>query len=307
MVLPLIVVKGSGPSLLGRNWINHITLDWKTIFHVQQTTDLTSLVKKHPQLFQEELGCLKSHTVSIPVNRNSQPRFFKARSVSLFLKEKVEEELQRLQDLKIISSVPHSKWATPIVPVAKPDGKVRICGDYKITVNPNIKTDAYPLPRVEELFAGGTIFTTLDLTHAYLQLELDKESQEPTTIVTHKGLFQYHRLPFGISAAPAIFQRTLETLLSGILNVCIYLDDILVSGKSVQDHAHTLSAVFNRLEEAGLTLKASKCRFGLPRISYLGHVIDKDGLHPAPEKVEAITKAPAPRNVKELRDYVRID
>ena len=107
----------------------------------------------------------------------------------------------------------------------KQDGSVRICGDYKI-VNQAAKTDSFPLPRIDDLFAslaGGQAFSKLDLAHAYLQLELDDESKKLVTINTQKGLFQYNRLPFGVSAAPSIFQRTIEGVLQGIPNGCMYL------------------------------------------------------------------------------------
>ena len=197
----------------------------------------------------------------------------------------------------------HSDWATPIVPISKPDRSVRICGDYKVTVNPAAKIDSYPIPKIDDLFtkiAGAKIFSKLDLAHAYQQLELTEDAKRLTTINTHKGLFQYNRLPFGISSAPAIFQHTLENLLADIPNVAIYLDDILVAGRSKTEHLETQHTVFNKLREAGLTLKKSKCHFGLKSVSYLGHVIDEHGLHPSPEKVKDISDAPTPSNTKEF-------
>ena len=112
-----------------------------------------------------------------------------------------------------------------------------------------------------------------------------------TGVVT---LFQYRRLPFGISAAPAIFQRLMETLLQDLPHVAVYLDDILVTGVDYDDHTAKLDKVMSRLKLAGLTLRQSKCVFGASSIEYLGHVIDADGLHPSPEKVRAITNAPEP-------------
>ena len=121
-----------------------------------------------------------------------------------------------MQKEGIIQPVQFSDWAAPIVPVVKQDGSVRVCGDYLLTVNRASKLDSYPLPRIEDLFTamtGGEKFTKLDLQHAYQQLVLDDESKPYTVINTHKGLFQYNRLPFGISSAPAIFQRTMDSLM----------------------------------------------------------------------------------------------
>lgn len=149
------------------------------------------------------------------------------------MKSKVEEELERLQALGIIEPVQFSRWAAPIVPVLKPDGTVRICGDYKVTVNQVSKLEEYPLPRVDDLFAtlaGGKLFSKLYMSHAYQQLLLDEKSKEFVTINTHKGLFKYNRLVFGVASSPAIFQRTMDTILQGIPHVAAYLDDILITG-----------------------------------------------------------------------------
>ena len=144
------------------------------------------------------------------VDVDATPRFFKPRSVSYYLKEKVEQELAHLQDDRMISPLHFSDWAAPIVPGVKNDGTIHICGDYEVTANLVAKQDSYPLPRVKDLFAevsGDRIFSKLDLRHAYLQIELDEESKKFTTINTHK--FQYNRLPFGIASAPSISQQAL--------------------------------------------------------------------------------------------------
>ena len=160
--------------------------------------------------------------------------------------------------------------------------------------------DRYPIPKIEDLFASlaqGEKFTKLDMSQAYQQLILDEESRKYVVINTHKGLFQYTRLPFGISSAPAIFQRVMEGLLQGIPHVSVYLDDILITGKNDVEHLATLEAVLTRFEEAGLRLKRSKCVFMAPSVEYLGHRIDAEGLHPTESKVKAIKNAPVPKNV----------
>ena len=165
----------------------------------------------------------------------------------------------------MIEPIQFSQWATPIVPVVKQDGIVHFCGDYKATVNRALKSEVYPLPRIEELFAamaGWKQFSKMDLSHAYQQLRsyivLEEESQKLVTITTHKGLFKYNRLPFGISTAPAVFQRVMENLLQGLKYVAVYLDDILVTGRSRAEHLGTLEEVLKQLEKAGMRLKKSK-------------------------------------------------
>ena len=126
------------------------------------------------------------------------------------------------------------------------------------------------------------------------------------TISTQQGLFQYKKLPFGIKTAPALFQRTMETLLRDLPYVCVYIDDILVTGTDEHNHLNNLELVLQRLESAGLTLQKSKCIFTATSVEYLGNVIDKNGLHPSPSKVQAIKQAPQPTNVNELKSFLRL-
>ena len=176
----------------------------------------------------------------------------------------------------------YSEWADPIVPVLKNSRKVRTCGDNRLTVNQVLKCDTYPIPHIEDLFARieeGQKFTTLDLERAYQQLGLDEELRKYVVINTHQGLYQYNKLPFGVSSAPCIFQRTMETLLQAIPGVMVYLDDTLITGTNKQEHLSNLGKVLMKLEEAGLRLNKHKCLFMQSEVVYLGHVIDKTGLH----------------------------
>ena len=207
----------------------------------------------------------------------------------------------------IIEPVQFAEWAAPIVPVLKPDGTARICGDYKLTVNKAAKLDAYPMPRIEDLFArlaGGKKFTKLDIAHAYQQIPLDEDSRSSVTINTHKGLFRYNRLPFGVHSAPAIFQRAMEGLLRVIPSTVVYLDDILITGKTEEEHLRNINEVMTRLEDEGLTLKKEKCQFMLDKVKYLGHTISADGLKPSESKTRAIVDAPLPQNVSQLRSFL---
>ena len=207
----------------------------------------------------------------------------------------------------MIEKVPQSDWATPIVVVRKPGGKVRICGDFKVTVNPLLKNDVYPLPLPEELvhkLNGGTQFTKLDLADAYLQIRLDENSKQLVVLNTHQGLYRYKRMPFGLSCAPAIFQRIIEQTLADIPGVACYLDDIIVTGKTEKEHLTNLQKTLDRLKESGLRLRKSKCSFLQTSVVYLGHIIDKDGVRPQTDKVEAIQKMPLPKDQKELRSFL---
>ena len=132
------------------------------------------------------------------------------------------------------------------MPIVKEDKSLRICGDYKVTVNRVSKLDNYPIPKTEDLLAtlaGGEKFTKLDMSKAYQHLLLDEGSKKYTTINTYKGLFQYSGLPYGISSAPGIFQRVMEDLLEDIPNVLVQMDDILLSGQNDEEHLKTLETV----------------------------------------------------------------
>ena len=234
-------------------------------------------------------------------------KFYKPRSVPFAMRNLVEKELERLQMQGIIEPVKFSDWAAPIVPVLKKDGGIRICGDYKLTVNRAAKIDTYPLPCIDDLFAalaGGKGFSKLDLAHAYQQVPLEETARKYVTINTQKGLFQYTGLPFEVSSAPAIFQRIIDNLLQGIPQVCVYLDDILVTGKSTEGHLKNLEEVLSRLRNAGMRLKKSKCAFLLPQVEYLGHQISEKGLQPTTQKLRAIVEAPAPHNVSQLKSFL---
>ena len=148
---------------------------------------------------------------------------------------------------------------------------------------------------------GGKSFTKLDMRQAYQQLELADESKQYVVVNTHKGLFPYTRLLFGVASAPGMFQRVMENLLKGIKGVIVFIDDILIARESDKGNLEALEEVLKRLEKANLCLKQSKCQFLKKSIDYLGHRIDAAGIHPLPDKVQAVKDAPAPRSVKELK------
>ena len=171
------------------------------------------------------------------------------------MKPKVEVELKRLEKEGIPHKVKFGDWATPIVPVAKSNGTVRICGDYKTTVNPQLQTEEYPLPRIDDIFAklaGGQKFTKIDLRQAYHQMEVEEESEEYLTINTHQGLYRYNRLVFGITSAPAIWQRSMDQILEGFEGTSCILDDMIITGKDDKEHLENLVEVLKRLQASGL-------------------------------------------------------
>eukprot|EP00731_Ephydatia_muelleri_P037001 Em0374g4a len=304
--LDLLVVQGRGPSLIGRDWLSKLKINL-SLFYVGSSEGVEQLLERHATLFEGKLGLLEGMRVKIHVDKTVKPRFYKPRPVPYALRDKVEQELERLQRDGVIEPVRFSEWAAPVVPVVKSDGSLRICGDYKLTVNSAATVDSYPLPRIDDVLAsmtGAKVFSKLDLSHAYLQLQLEEESKEFVTISTHKGLFRYNRLPFGIAAAPAIFQRTMEGILQDIPHVQVYIDDILVADSSREEHMKTLAKVLSRLQQVGAKLKKEKCQFMMPSVEYLGFHISGEGIRPTQEKRQAIVNAPAPGDATQLKSFI---
>ena len=235
--LPLVIVKGDGPFLFGRNWLSSLKLDWPSICHVADRCRAKTIVSEFPDVFSDGLGCHKGAELSISVDPDVKPRFFKARTVPLAYREQVDAELEKQIQQGLWETVEHSRWAAPLVVVPKPGGKIRLCGDYRLTVNRVAKVDQYPLPRVEELLtglSGSTVFSKIDLKSAYNQMVLDADSREYLTVNTPRGLLRPTRLSFGYASAPSLFQRTMDTLLAGIKGVCVFLDDVVVAGDAVE-------------------------------------------------------------------------
>jgi len=316
--MDLYIIKAGSHPLVGRDWLrslgveisfkNHDTLLEISKTNVNNCVDLANkLFKEFPNVFSDELGCFKDEPVKLALKENTVPRYFKPRPIPFSLKTKVESELARLVDEKVLLPVSSSDWGTPIVPVLKKCGSVRICGDFKVTLNPCLEVEKFPLPRIDELFANlqkGDKFSKIDLCQAYTQLELDQESQKLCTISTHKGLFCYSRVPFGITSASAIFQKKIEQTLQGIDQIAVFLDDILITAENDKAHYEKLREVCRRLDEKGLTVKKSKCTLFANQVEYLGFVIDKHGLHTDPKKVEAIKNAPMPKTVTEVKALI---
>ncbi|XP_064461874.1 uncharacterized protein K02A2.6-like [Ornithodoros turicata] len=256
------------------------------------------MVTKYPAVFRDGLGRCTKTKVHLELKPDSQPKFFKARPIPFSIRTAVERDLERQVANGVLSPIETSSWATSIVVVPKPNGAVRVCRDFSVTVNPQLDIAQYPLPRPEELFAklnGGVIFSKLDLSEAYLQMELDDDAKKVLVVNTHTGLFQFHRMPFGIASAPAIFQRTIEQVTARLDYVACYLDDIIVTGTTLEHHLSNLAKVFQRLSDFGFTLKKEKCAFFKQEVEYLGQIVSKEGFRPSPKKISAILNMPEPQ------------
>ncbi|GBN69688.1 Retrovirus-related Pol polyprotein from transposon 297 [Araneus ventricosus] len=169
--------------------------------------------------------------------------------------------------------------------------------------------DSYPLPRIDDTLDalnGSQWFSTLDLKNGYWQSEIQPEDKEKTAFTTGQGLWQFKVMPFGLCNAPVTFERLMETVLRGLTSEAslVYLDDIIIVGRTFQEHLDNIRKVFQRLQKANLKLSPKKCRFFRKEVSYLGHIISADGVKTDPEKTKAVVDWPRPETVHDLRSFL---
>ena len=331
-----VVPNGANP-LMGRDWIRVIKLDWQEIkaIHIANSiesdaqqqmpragtkisvssdgsvthpdTRIKDILNKHKPVFKPGIGLMTNVSAKFKLKADAQPKFVKARSVPYSLKPKVEEELNRLESEGIISPVNFSEWASPIVVVPKKNNAVRLCGDFKTTLNPALCAEQYPLPKIEDIFAslaGGQKFSKIDLRQAFLSMPVAEEHRKYVTISTEKGLYQMNRLPYGTTDSSAKWQKAIDQILNGVPGTKCIIDDIIITGSSDNDHLKNLDTVLTRLEVNGLKANPEKCVFFAPEIEFCGHKISARGLHKDEKKIKAVVDAPPPTNVKELRSFL---
>lgn len=310
--LPLYIVKSDRHPLLGREWLLKLPLDWNkvircehTVAAIDQATALNTLKSKYPRVFDTStMGKITGLQARIHLKPDAKPVFMKARKVPFSLLNAVDKSIDDLVEQGVLIKVDTSEWATPIVCVPKAHGEVRICGDYKLTLNPQILVDEHPLPSIEELFSqmsGGDKFTKIDLTKAYLQMEVHPDDQKYLTLSTHKGLYQPTRLMYGIASGPAKWQREIENILKDIQGVAVFLDDIKNTAPNDELHMHRIETVLQRLDEHNMRVNFDKCEFFSNSITYCGYKIDKHGIHKIGKKVDAIINMKEPTNKDEVR------
>lgn len=264
------------------------------------------LKKNFPKVFEKGLGLAKIKAKLI-LKPEVNPVFCRARPVPYSARELVENELNRLESIGVIKKVEYTEWAAPMVVVMKPNGQVRICCDYSTGLNDCLMSNQHPLPLPEDIFAtldGGEIFSQLDFSDAYLQIELDEESREFCSINTHKGTYQFQRLPFGVKSGPGIFQSIVDRMLDGLEFAKGYIDDVIIVSRNIEEHREHIEEVFKRISDFGFRIKLEKCSFFKPSIKYLGFIIDKDGRRPNPSHIKAISEMPKPNNISTLRSFL---
>ena len=274
----------------------------------QQKQLVYSLLERHSGVVGEsELDLGLTHTIEHKIIiDNTGPIKQRYRRFPGPLREEIQVEVDKLLSRGIIEPS-QSAWSSPLVPVRKKTGQLRLCIDYRM-VNAHTRKDSYPLPHLGDAisrFKDMKYFSSLDLLSGYHQIAMEDESREVTAFSTGENLYQYRRMPFGVTNGPASFSRLMNIVLSGIpFHIAqAYLDDILVAGSTFEEHYSNLGMVFDRLAQHGLKLSAEKCALFRSEVDYLGHRVGRHGIQPLQKNVEAIVQYPRPNTVKQLRSF----
>lgn len=260
----------------------------------------------------DKLSSTNATTHRIPLTPNTVPINTKPYRLPYYQKETLEKEIQMLLDDKVIQPS-QSPWCSPILLVPKKADetgkrKWRLCIDFR---NVNIKTitDAYPLPNITDILdqLGNSIyFSTLDLERGYWQVEMDEKDREITAFKANGKLYEWLRMPMGVKNAAPTFQRMMNNILTGLQGeMClVYIDDLVIYGKSLLDHNNKLEAVLNRLSKFKLKVNPQKCNFLHKEINFLGHIVSKSGITPDQRKIAAIIKYPVPKTQREIKSFL---
>lgn len=222
-------------------------------------------------------------------------------------REIANEEIDKMPNQGIIEPS-ESPWAAPIVLVKKKDNSTRFCVDYRKL---NLKTikDSYPLPRIDDSLdslSGAQYYCTLDLAQGFFQVKMSEEDKPKTAFATHRGLYQFRVMPFGLANSPKTFERLMELVLNGLQweRCLVYLDDVIVFGKTFKETLDNLKLVFDRFKSAKLKLKPKKCTFFQDEVRYLGHIVSVDGIKCDEEKIKAVDDWPQPESVTDVRSFL---
>lgn len=285
------------------NSINNLDLSH---LNDDQQRHLRSLLLRFRSTFEKKLGCtdITTHTIVTGDADPIRQRPYRSSGTEHATIEKHVKEM--LADGVIEPS--QSPWASPVVLVAKKDGNLRFCVDYR-KLNAVTRKDSYPLPRIDETLdqlGQAKYFTTMDLASGYWQVAMDSLDRDKTAFVTRSGLYQYLVMPFGLTNAPSTFQRLMNLVLAGLTwkHCLVYIDDIIVFSPTFDQHITDLEDVLKRLSEAGLRAKLSKCHFAQAEVGFLGHIVGVHGVRPDPDKISAISNWKAPTNLHDLRSFI---
>ena len=288
-----------------------LTINLPSHLSVSESIELRVLLSKYRCAFafsQSELGTcnLMKHKIEL---LDSTPVRCRPYRVSISERQEINKQVNDMLAQGIIQPS-YSPYASPVVLVSKKDGSKRFCVDFR-KVNFLTRRQYWPLPRIDDALdrlAGCKYFSALDIMSAYHQVEMDEASREITAFTTPDGNYEFLRMPFGLCGAPQTYQRLMDITLSGLKNsfCLVFLDDILIPGHTIQEHNERLELVLQRLVDAGLRLKPSKCNFAMQEVLYLGHVISEAGIRVNPDKVKAVVEFKTPKTVTDVRSFLSL-
>lgn len=271
-----------------------------------QRQQLFQILKNYFDVFSSKPGQAKVEGHEVHVTADCSPKRLKPYRVPITLQQEVDRQIQELLDLDLIEPS-NSNWAHPVVCVAKKDGSVRLCIDFRL-LNSFTIPDAYPMKIAKELLfevGGAQFISVLDLTKGYWQIPMKDDAKPFTAFVTHSGHYQWKVLPFGMKNAGSTFQKSMDQALFPHRKYCrSYIDDLAIYSASWNQHLHHIDQVFKTLRDIGLTVNLEKCDFGKNSVKFLGHVIGSGKHSPDPEKVEAIKKLGRPVTKKDVRSLL---
>ena len=274
--------------------------------HNQHQDHLLQLLTRYQSILDgSRLGFTTATECPIPL-LDATPVNLPQYKLSRVEQELVESEVTKMLALGVIEpSI--SPWNSPILVVPKKDGSLRFCADLR-KLNERTVKDVYPIPNLNETvdqLGGNLCYTTLDLKSGYWQIQIPKDDRAKTAFSTKSGHYQWVRAPFGFCNMPSIFQRFMSQLFQKCKSlVLVYLDDIVVFSKCVDDHFSHLQIVFDLLAQANVTLHLKKCHFFSQKFIYLGHLLDATGIRPNPEKVQALQQLAPPQNRLQLMKFL---
>ena len=314
-VAEFTVIKDRGKSLLGKKTAEQLKIlrvgPEETTYTVAEEGRDSDIREEFADIFTG-VGKLKDYKLKLHVDGNVTPVAQPVRRLPFGLRDKVDDKLNDLLEKGIIEELPEAtptRWVSPLVVVPKADGKdIRVCVDMR-RANKAIVRERHPIPTLQEVLYdlnGATVFSKIDLKWGFHQIELEEDSRDITTFVTHRGLYRYRRLMFGITSAPEKYQKIVSDVLAGCSGVANIADDLIIYGTDLIEHDLNLRKVLERLREKGLTLNGDKCQFRMQSLTFFGHDLSAGGIAPSEEKVAALVNARPPQNVSEVRSFVQL-